>query len=411
MSGNVRPDAVVPAPKPSTAALSQERGWLSQSANVLLVLLLTFSAHSVLARTIFVGPDGEVQTIAEAARIARDGDTIRIQSGEYRADVASWHQKQLAIIGDTPRPVLIAEGKSAEGKAIWVFKNGQFTVDNIAFRGTRVADQNGAGIRLERGHLLVRNCEFSDNQMGILTANFEDATLSVIDSLFSAAPQQTGSLPHLLYIGRIARAEVSGSRFHGGHRGHLIKSRARETVLRYNLIFDGPGGKASYEVDLPNGGDALLVGNIIGQSRHTENPVLIAYGAEGAAWPLNRLRLSHNTLTSDRLSGTWFVRVWEDRFSAVPEIHLSNNLSMGLGLFTMAAPGSSEGNWPLPPGALAVDLLDFRLSPGSLLRGRVKPHPGADPMRPANEFSLPIGTRPLPELEQWAPGAVQTTEY
>ena len=41
--------------------------------------------------------------------------------------------------------IFAQHAKSAEGKAIWVFVNGQFKVDNIAFRGARVADGNGAG--------------------------------------------------------------------------------------------------------------------------------------------------------------------------------------------------------------------------------------------------------------------------
>ncbi|HRD86058.1 MAG TPA: hypothetical protein PLF63_12905, partial [Rubrivivax sp.] len=65
-------------------------------------------------------------------------------------------------------------------------------------------------------------------------------------------------------VGRIARAVVTGSRFYGGYEGHLIKSRARETRLLYNLIVDGPDGEASYEVELPNGGVAHLIGNVIG---------------------------------------------------------------------------------------------------------------------------------------------------
>jgi hypothetical protein len=97
-------------------------------------------------------------------------------------------------------------------------------------------------------------------------------------------------------VGRIGRLAISGSRFHGGFRGHLIKSRAKVSDIRYNLIHDGPGGEASYEVNLPNGGIATLIGNIVGQSDKTQNPVVISYGEEGNTWPENRLTLVHNTL-------------------------------------------------------------------------------------------------------------------
>src|SRR5207253_10790504 len=110
------------------------------------------------------------------------------------------------------------------------------------------------------------------------------------------------SLPSL-YVGRIARFALSGRRFHHAYQGHLVKSRAKQNVVRYNLLYDGAGGSAAYELEFPNGGLAYVIGNVIGQSRETSNPVVIAYGAEGAAWPDSALYLSHNTLISERMIG------------------------------------------------------------------------------------------------------------
>ncbi len=47
----------------------------------------------------FVGPGEKLTRIADAARLAKDGDTIEILPGEYRGDVAVWQQKQLTIRG------------------------------------------------------------------------------------------------------------------------------------------------------------------------------------------------------------------------------------------------------------------------------------------------------------------------
>lgn len=357
-----------------------------------------------------VGPGEAINDIAEVARRAADGDIVQIRPGDYRGQVAVWTQKSLTIQGVGERPVFHADGKNAEGKAIWVIRNGNFHIDNIEFRGARASDGNGAGIRFEKGRLAVTGCAFVDNQTGILTANFGDAELTIADSLFAQAPAQSHSLPHLLYVGRIAKLGVTGSRFHNGHIGHLIKSRARQTVLKYNLIHDGPGGKASYEVDLPNGGDALLVGNIIGQNSDTDNPVVIAYGAEGGLWPENRLTLAHNTLYSDDLPGGWFLRVWQDRIPGGAIVTGRNNVSVGLGLFTWGASGEFSGNLALPPGALEPDMLDFRLGNWAWLDFFSEPLAADDPARPTAEFALPIGTRPLPALQTWRPGALQTEE-
>lgn len=371
-------------------------------------LLLALTATGASAAVITVGPGESVETIAAAARLAQDGDTVLIKGGTYRGDVAVWTQKQLEIRGIDGRPVLIADGKSAEGKAIWVFRNGDYTVDNIAFRGTRVPDGNGAGIRFERGTLTVTDCVFENNQTGILTANFEDAELHIRSSVFKDAPRDGAALPHLLYAGRISHLTVEGSRFHNGFRGHLIKSRARHSALRYNLIYDGPDGEASYETDLPNGGDVLLVGNVIGQSAGSQNPIVVAFGAEGPNWPNSRLQLSHNTLINEGGRPAWFVRSWQERLPEGTEIITRNNLAVGLGAFTTVLRGDHQGNFLLPPGALDPTALDFTLGPASVLRGRAKAA-GLPHLTPDSEFVFPQGSRPLPPSSSWTPGAFQST--
>lgn len=370
-------------------------------------LLLSLDVAAAVLR---VGPGEAFKRIADAAKAAKDGDVVEILSGEYRGDVTVWPQKKLTIRGIGERPVLIANGKIARGKAIWVIANGDIQIDNIEFRGARAADHNGAAIRLERGRLDVRKSVFIDNQNGILTANFPDAELFIRDSLFAQAPRQEQSLPHLLYVGRIARLEVSGSRFHQGYRGHLIKSRARHTDIRYNLIYDGPAGEASYEIDLPNGGLAFIIGNIVGQSANTQNPVVISYGAERHAWPESALYLSHNTLVSERLTGTWFLRSWSKRLPPNAEIVGINNITAGIGAFTLASSGAFRGNVPLPPGGLLdPETLDFRPRGADLLRHVTEPAGSARGVSlvPDAEFVLPIGTRPLAPPSSWLPGALQ----
>ena len=360
------------------------------------------------AAVIRVGPQAAVQRIAEAARIAHDGDRVEIAAGTYRGDVAVWHQDDLTIVGLGDGVTLDAHGRSAEGKAIWVFRGGRVRIENITFRNTRVAGRNGAGIRFERGTLEVRRCTFEHNQMGLLTSNDPTAVLKIRDSRFAAAPHQTDSLPHLLYAGRIARLEVIGSHFSGGYAGHLIKSRARQTELRYNFLVDGPGGQASYEVDLPNGGRALLLGNVIAQSPQTQNTTVVAYGAEGPAWPDNDLTLVHNTLVSEAVPGAWFLRTWDDK---LPDARIAavNNLTVGVGLFEWTNPGHFVGNYPALSGMLVdPDHQNFRLRADALPAGRVPRADETTPgLTPDAEFRPPAGVRPIRAPHRWSPGALQ----
>lgn len=335
----------------------------------LLAIWLFCVAFSAAAAVLHVGAHEQIKTIAEAARLAKDGDVVLIASGNYVGDVAVWTQRHLTIQGLNPRPVLHAAGQSAEGKAIWVIRNGDFNISNIEFRGARVADGNGAGIRFEQGKLHLTNCVFVDNQMGILTGNQPDTELAIERSLFAQAPRQKSPLPHLLYAGRIARLSVVGSRFHDGYFGHLLKSRARTSDIRYNWLVDGDSGSASYEADFPNGGAVTLVGNVLGQSKTTENHTLLAYGAEGGVWPQNRLQLVHNTFYNAAVLPARFLHVFADKLPRPPTLMTSNNLLVGAGVFTMNLPGDHQENHFAPASRLGnLAPMDFTLRPDTWLR-------------------------------------------
>jgi hypothetical protein len=377
------------------------------------VLPILFLAATALAEaaTLHVGPDQPIKRIADAAFLAKDGDVIEIHGGEYRGDVAVWAQKKLKIRGVGQRPVLFANGRSAENKAIWVIRNGEFDIENIELRGARVTHDNGAGIRFERGKLTVRNCRFIDNQNGILTGNQPDTELSIIDSHFSDAPRQPGALPHLLYAGRIARLIVQGSRFENGFEGHLIKSRARVTDIRYNWLVDGEAGEASYEIDLPDGGAGTVVGNIIGQSRKTQNPVIIAYAAEGRFWNENSLVVNHNTLINGREEASPFLRVWNSIVGDDARVVVANNVLVGPGEFRVGENALVFSN----PAASAADLGDgFAPTKSSRLRtARASPIAGSADRNavPTHEYLAPVGRRPIPQKAAGAlliPGAVQS---
>ncbi len=368
-------------------------------------------AGTVHAATWQVEPGGAIARLADAVRQAGDGDTILVASGDYHGDVGVITQKRLTIRGVGQRPVFHADGRHAEGKAQWVLRDGELTVENLAFIGTRVPDGNGAGIRFEAGHLVLRRCAFLDNQMGLLTNNVETARLEIEDSEFGNAPGVPGKLEHLLYIGRIASASVVGSHFHGGHTGHLIKSRAARTWLAYNMIVDGPGGSASYEVDLPNGGIATLLGNTIGQSELTQNNTVVAFGAEGQPWPVSRLVLAHNTLLSPALPESRFLRLWPERLPADTAVYALNNLTVGAGAFAPLA-GAPAGRFggnhalPMPPDSdqarlarIIGDTDRFPAVPARL--------PDGTDLAPQAEFVWPAGRMPLAARLHWSAGAFQ----
>lgn len=315
-------------------------------ATVAAAAMATASAAAPPPRpALRVGADQPFTRMADALTQARDGDTIEVLPGTYRGDVAVILQRRLRIVGlgagPNERPRFVADGHHAEGKALWVVRNGDLQIENVAFQGARVPDGNGAGIRFEKGRLRLHRCRFVDNQMGLLTGNDAGSVLEITDCEFADAPLNPGSLPHLLYVGRIGHFSLRGCLLHHGREGHLVKSRARESMLVGNRLDDGREGEASYEVDLPNGGIALLEGNTLVQSPRTQNAVMLSYGAEGAPWAQNRLTLRDNTFINHREAGGSFVRVWADRLPAGTPVLSRGNRLLGRGDLALGPNGHS----------------------------------------------------------------------
>ncbi len=352
-----------------------------------------------------VGPGQAIRTLAEAAKQARDGDIVEVDSGDYVGDVAVWRQSKLTIRAASGRVRLIAAGANAEGKGIWVIRGGNVLVQGFDFIGAAVPDRNGAGIRLDKGQLVVIDCRFLDNENGILTANHNEITLKIEDSEFGRNGSGDGQ-SHNLYVGGIGRLEVSGSYFHHARSGHLLKSRARENLIFYNRLADGANGQASYEVEFPNGGLAYVVGNVIEQSATTENFHVISFGAEGLRWPNNALYLVNNTIADLRSPPGVFLKVQPGA-----TIVAANNLLVGRGALEAAGPGTYTDNF-LTDARAFVDVRagDYRLKAAHPLAGKARPQSSANgtDLRPRREFVEPRGTRPVSDKLPFNPGGMQS---
>ncbi len=245
-----------------------------------------------------VGPGQRYRTPCEAIRAAQAGDVVEIDAaGDYTGDVCAFAPERLTLRGVNGRPRIDAGGRIAQGKAIWVIGGGDVTVENIEFTGARCPDKNGAGIRFEGRRLTVRDCAFRRNENGILTWNEPYSELIVEYSEFESNGYGDG-YSHNIYVGRIAEFTMRFCWSHGAREGHLVKSRAAATRLLHSLLDTG-AGTASYEVDLPEAGNALLLGNVIVQRASSHNPILISVGQEAPGpRPETALRLIHNTIVN-----------------------------------------------------------------------------------------------------------------
>lgn len=344
-------------------------------------------------RIIQVGPSGDVYTIASAAKLAQDGDIVEIPEGNYYGDVATWKQKKLTIRGVGGHARLHADGKNAEGKAIWVIRNGDFTIENIDFIGAKVGDQNGAGIRFENGNLRIRHCLFYGNESGIMFSNKPTITATIEHSEFGYNGNLSGK-SHAIYAGSIASLTMIGNYLHHSNTGHLIKSRARNNHILYNRITD-ESGRASYEVNFPNGGNALLMGNIIQQSRETENSTLISYGEEGFTGEGNSIRLINNTLVNSHPHGGAFLRA----APGTQAILSVNNLYFGQGKTHASINPESVNDVYADEDIFTLPQRhDFTLNERGQAIARIHSKSKQKQLKmplPEQQYSHPTGTRPL----------------
>ncbi len=315
--------------------------------------VVTIADNDRTDRVLRVGPGERYELPGAAAEAAQNGDVVDIAAGTYKGDVAVWRAHDVLICGLGAGAQLEANGKAAEGKAIWVIKGDRVRVENVGFSGAKVSGMNGAGIRAEGNDLTVRQCRFTNNENGILAGDRGDSTITVEHSEFTHNGAGDGR-SHNIYVGKIKRLEIRYSTLQEALVGHQVKSRARETWIEYSRMMDGAGGRGSYEVDVPNGGRVVLVGNVIQKGADADNWTLIAYGAEGVQYTDSRLYVANNTLVNDRNSGV-FVQAPKD----IPCM-LFNNVFAGKADIACASV-RQEGNVKIDSGFVDRMRFDYRL--------------------------------------------------
>lgn len=303
------------------------------------------------AQVLEVGPGKKYGVPSAAARVARDGDIIEIAAGVYEGDAAIWRSNNLIIRGVGGRAKIEAKGAAAEGKAVWVIKGRNATVENIELSGARVGDRNGAGIRQEGAGLTVRNCYFYNNEHGILTGRDEASEILIERSEFNDNGR-IGGPGHNIYIGEVKRFTLRASYTHHARIGHNVKSRAK------NRIMDERTGMASYAIDLPNGGISYVIGNLIQQGPQTDNTTIVAYGKEGLSNRGRALYFINNTVVNDGPPQAIFVFV--DR-GADPAA-IVNNIFAGAGT-VLQGPGALRHNsQSRQPGLVHPATFDYHLA-------------------------------------------------
>jgi hypothetical protein len=280
-----------------------------------------------------VGPSHTYTMPSQVSALVQNGDTVDIDAGTYPSDVCRWQANNLLLRGAGGMAHLESNGLSWGDKAIWVIQGNNNHVEWIEFSECTSTSQNGAGIRYEGLNLTISHCYFHDNEDGILGGAFHPCTVIIEFSEFAYNGYGDG-YSHNLYIGNIDTLIFRYNYSHHCSVGHELKSRAYVNYILYNRLSNEASGTASREIDLPNGGLAVIIGNIIQQGLNGQNSNLVGYGLEGLSNPSpHNLYLVNNTLVNEKPVGN-FVNV-----AAGTNIYKSyNNIFAGTGSFLSGTP-------------------------------------------------------------------------
>lgn len=315
-----------------------QRGLLAVSLLWLAMLALVAGCQGE-PRVLQVGADKPYRTLGAAVADAGDGDTILVDAGTYLNDFVTV-TASLHIVGVGGKARFEATQHIPNGKAILVDRADDLTLENLQFVGAEVHDGNGAGIRYEWGTLTVRNCDFIDNEEGILGGRVPGGRVIVDASNFQHNGAGDGQT-HGLYIGIVDSLTVTNTNFVDTVLGSHLKSRAARTDIANSRFIGAPGGNTNYDIDLCDGGVATIRNSVIVKPAQADNRALIHFGGE-VSDPKGSLLVQDNKLSSD-LPGS--VAVLNQ--TRLPVKLINNGIGRNVQMVFDGNPGEEQASWKL----------------------------------------------------------------
>jgi hypothetical protein len=237
--------------------------------------------------------------IDDAVSAVRDGDaTILIAPGVYQ-DCTVQTGGRITYKAVEPGTAIF-EKTPCEDKALFVLRGRGSVIDGLVFRGVRVDDGNGAGIRTEMGDLTVTNSMFLDSQEGILGGQPTNQKIVIDRSTFSGLGQcdETVDCSHAIYLANQGSVTITRSRFERGTGGHYVKLRVPNVFISDSSFDDSQGRKTNYMIDLPEGATGVIAGNTFVQGKDKDNwSGFIVVAAEARKYRSAGLRVENNVAT------------------------------------------------------------------------------------------------------------------
>ncbi len=243
----------------------------------------------------------EASVLQQLIDAAPPGAVVSVAPGIYDGGVTIAKPITLRMKGALVRG-------SAEGKGVILVKTrGPVVIEDFtATDGLGCSGGNCAGVKIEDRDfdVTLRRAHIANQVMGVLTSN-RGGALVIEDSLIEEEGHPDSALSHLVYAGVIDRLVVRNSTLRRSrHLGHLLKSRARETIVERSRLL-GLDGRHSRSIDLPCGGRLVVRDSVIQHGRFSDNADLFSVGTEPKiCWRVRPgdVVLENNWIVSDRVA-------------------------------------------------------------------------------------------------------------
>jgi hypothetical protein len=257
-SGSDAAPAAAPAPKIASAAGSCDTG------------------------TLCVGQGQAYPTLAAALAGARSGGVIEIVAGTYR-ETATIKVPDLTIRGVGGRPHFDCDNLRIAGdKACLLIAANGVTLEHLEISGAEISEQkgaNGACVRNEPNRsFILRDVVCHGSQEGLLTDGG-----SVVIERSEFYDNGWSGLTHNAYLsGNCISVTVRDSIFRDARVGHEFKSRCRKTDIADSTF---QSTKGSRNLDIPDGGETLVVHSTLTKAAGADNEELVGFTAEHCVYP------------------------------------------------------------------------------------------------------------------------------